>query len=436
MNTKSLRFRAIAAFCILSIGLLAVYSLALFGSKRVAEDTVINNILQDEASDFFHRYQTDKAASPPVMRSLSAYVGTNGMPLEFRATIDGIEDGMYETEGPGSIPGPLGYNILIQTIPGEERKLYLFYDSNKILNDNECNLDGTAINLIVFVITAIFGIMLSCIIGSIIFKPLRSLTESVKKSSPDNGEHLYPEAERDDEIGLLARNINNSFNRVQSFAEREQQFTRDASHELRTPLSVIKGAADLIPLALTEKNASIDKLLGRIQRSTINMEQIINTFLWLAREDNLSNSGEQCDVAQTVRKVTEDLAFLVEQKRVELIVSVDDDMKLDAPEQVFCIVLTNILTNAISYTGGGSVNVLAKQGKVTVWDTGPGIPDEIMSDITQPHVRGEASNGFGLGLSIVQRLCDRFGWRLTIENRQQAGTVASVEFTPGETSSN
>jgi len=428
MKYKSLRFRTIASFCILSIALLAVNSIAIEGATSMTEDRVFGHIIKREAANYFERYKADPNTYLPLLADLKVYVDLVSMPPEFKRTVQGLEDGVYETSGPGSIPGIIGYNILVETFPGEEKKLYLFYNTDQVIYDYKDYADISDLHILIFIAIALFGIILSCIIGSIIFKPLRSLTDRVREAGPDNIIQDFPEAEREDEIGLLAQNISHSFQRIQAFIKREQQFTQSASHELRTPLSVIKGATDLIPIALSGNTQAIDKLLGRISRSTKNMEDTISTFLWLAREDNLSETGGQCDVTDAIDKVVKDLHPLLEQKQVKLHVLHDEQMVISAPKQVVRIVLSNILSNAITYTSTGSISILAEHNKITIVDTGTGIPEAIIQDVTQPHVRGENSNGFGLGLSIVKSLCDRFSWRLSIQNRQSVGTVVFIEF--------
>lgn len=428
MKFKSLRFRTIASFCILAIGLLAINSIVIDAVSSITEDRVFGHLMSREATNYFERYKSNPATDLPSLGDLEAYVGLDSMPPEFKATVEGVSDGIYETSGPGSIAGVSGYNILIETFPGESRKLYLFYNTDQVIYDYKDFGDLTDVLLLIFSVIALFGIILSCIIGTIIFKPLRSLTDRIRGAGPDNIIQDFPEARREDEIGMLARNINHSFQRIQAFIEREQQFTQSASHELRTPLSVIKGATDLIPIALSGETASIDPLLGRINRSTKNMEDTINTFLWLARESDLSESSEFCDVTETINKIANDLHPLLEQKHVELHIVPTEGMVISAPPQVVRIVLSNILTNAITYTATGSISILPEHNRVTICDTGPGISETIINDVTQPHVRGQNSNGFGLGLSIVKSLCDRFNWQISIQNRQSVGAVVSIEF--------
>jgi signal transduction histidine kinase len=69
-----------------------------------------------------------------------------------------------------------------------------------------------------------------------------------------------------------------------------------------------------------------------------------------------------------------------------------------------------------------------RDDRLVVSDTGSGIKESDLDNITQPHIRGTDSNGFGLGLSIVKRLCDRFGWQFEIKSEVDRGTTAQLIF--------
>lgn len=428
MNNNRLQLKIIGLFCILLTGMLAIQAFSISGSIAVTEDNVINNILEKEGEDYHVRYETDKTAPLPKLRNLQAFVGTAKMPQELADTIRGREDGLYETDGPGSIPGPSPYNILIRTL-SDGKKLYLFYNPSQYIKETNMLVDTRDIHILIFSATAIFGITLFCILGFIVFKPLRSLSEKVKNAKPESMEHDFPEAVRDDEIGLLARNIQGSYDRIQKFVERERQFTRNVSHELRTPLSVITGAVDLIPVVAPDAPPHLEKVLARINRATGHMRQTITTFLWLAREENIRNTDHVCDVNAAVQSAMEDLPLQLKHEGVELSLHEDTQLLIPAPESVFLIVFTNILTNALTYTKAGTVDVRIGADHVSVSDTGLGIPEGIANDIHKPHIRGENSKGFGLGLSIATDICDRFNWQLSIHSRQPTGTKATISFT-------
>ena len=411
MKINSLRFKAIVSYSVSLVIMLGLYGWAQYGIARVTEDEVINNILRNEAEDYFKRYAADRNAQLPQMLNLQAFNDPEQLSSEFKQKLPVVPDGIYETSGTRSIPGPDDHNVLVQTYPEGFRRLYLIYDASRVITEHTCSLSYSSILILYFVYTSTLGILLALFVGKIIFHPLDSLTAKLKSYGPDDLDRDFAESIRNDEIGLLASNIQNSFKRVRMFIKREKDFTRDVSHELRTPLSVIKGALELIRLSPSSKSPEMQKPLGRIERSVKDMEETIETLLWIAREENKEVSEASFNINEAAERVLRSLQPLAELKKINLTVELNDCASSHAPERAFSIVLNNVLCNAFNFSPGGSVEVLIKGSIVTVRDSGIGISDDVMGDISKPYVKGESSSGFGLGLSIVQRLCDRFGWQ-------------------------
>ena len=90
--------------------------------------------------------------------------------------------------------------------------------------------------------------------------------------------------------------------------------------------------------------------------------------------------------------------------------------------------LTNLIRNAIQHTESGKISVFIKDDRVIVSDTGAGMDPTELNLVTQSHVGGDRNKGFGLGLSIVTRLCDRLGWRLKFESEKGRGTTVNLIF--------
>ena len=78
----------------------------------------------------------------------------------------------------------------------------------------------------------------------------------------------------------------------------------------------------------------------------------------------------------------------------------------------------------------GKITVDVRTDRVVVSDTGVGIAAKDLKTVTQPHVRGRGSEGSGLRLSIVSRLCDRFGRQLEIQSVVGSGTTVELVFRP------
>jgi signal transduction histidine kinase len=105
---------------------------------------------------------------------------------------------------------------------------------------------------------------------------------------------------------------------------------------------------------------------------------------------------------------------------------------VEAPEKVLSVLLGNLLRNAFSYTDAGEVTIDIGENRVSIRDTGVGIAADRIEEMFQPFVRGEDNRrgGHGVGLTIVRRLSDRFGWPIRIASQPGVGTTVDISF-PG-----
>jgi signal transduction histidine kinase len=117
-------------------------------------------------------------------------------------------------------------------------------------------------------------------------------------------------------------------------------------------------------------------------------------------------------------------------KSIESRLSATHRLHVDAPEKVLAVLLGNLLRNAFSYTDAGEVTVEVGEASVVIRDTGVGMAPEQLDAMYQPFVRGETARrgGHGVGLTIVRRLSDRFGWPVTIESSPGVGTRVEIRF--------
>jgi signal transduction histidine kinase len=265
-----------------------------------------------------------------------------------------------------------------------------------------------------------------------VIAPVAHLVDQVDRSGPNTLPTDLSQNFTNDEVGILARALEQAMQRVESFVEREHQFTRDVSHELRTPVTVVKGAVELLKAKLQLKEPLISRPLARIERSVVNMENIIETLLWLSREDAAFDQKETFAVVPVARDTIEQNRSLIAEKSVEIEFFAESDPQLKVPAALFQIALTNLVRNAIQYTASGKISVTVTRDRIIVSDTGSGIAKNNLNFITQAHVRGDSSQGFGLGLSIVQRLCVRFDWNLKINSEVGQGTVVELIFQPDD----
>jgi len=104
-------------------------------------------------------------------------------------------------------------------------------------------------------------------------------------------------------------------------------------------------------------------------------------------------------------------------------------LSIPAAEKVLAILFTNLLRNAFSYTRQGVIAITIDEKQVSVSDTGIGMNQQQLQHVFEPFYRAHNdSNGYGLGLTIVKQLCNRYGWKLKIRSKQGEGTCITVIF--------
>jgi signal transduction histidine kinase len=215
--------------------------------------------------------------------------------------------------------------------------------------------------------------------------------------------------------------------RTRAFVQREREFTRDASHELRTPLTVVRVATDMMR-SDPETPERMQRALLRVQRAGQDMEAVIDAFLILARESEISPLLEEFDAHEVVWGAVEKARPLLADKPVELVVVEEARPRLLSSPRVLAVMLDNLISNACIFTEQGRVEIRIAQDRIVVSDTGIGMSPETLQRVHDPFYRVEQFNpsGKGMGLSIVRRLGERFGWPVTLESAPGQGTTATI----------
>lgn len=418
--------RIVISYCIFGALLATVFAAIVYVSLDFIDDNLVNQRISNEAEYLIRYFQMDGNLPAPTSDHMKAYLGTNSVAPPFGQMVQGLGEGFYE-----KYINDIEYHILIRTFPVQDDPLYVIYDVSAIeFTESRKLLIGAILLTSVFLVIGL-GLWIGLITSRKIIAPVAYLAQQVNQSEPESLPKNLSQEFYNDEIGVLAQALEMSMNRVDSFIKREQQFARDASHELRTPVTVIKGAVELLKQRLGEEEAVI-KPLGRIERSVKDMENIIATFLWLAREEAAMAPDQTTAVLPVVKEAIEQNQHLFSQKPIEIefIVRAEPILPVSAP--ILKVAVINLVQNAFKYTAAGNITVLIDKDRITISDTGKGIENSKLAAVKQPHVRGDDSRGFGLGLAIVDRLCKRFGWHFDIDSELGKGTKAHLVFFPQE----
>ena len=264
-------------------------------------------------------------------------------------------------------------------------------------------------------------------------RPLEALNQAVASRSPIDLRPIeLPHAPK--EIAPVVHSINTLMQSLEESLNKERHFTGNAAHELRTPLSVID---TLTQTAIKTQDLS---LLPKIKSATDHARRQIEQLLTLARLD--ANAGlsqvQTVNLYTCAQTVIADL-FNIRRKNVEIQLHGDANTTVQSTQELMYILLKNIIENAITHTPErtpdgaiGSIHVHIEQTptpQIRVSDSGNGIAPEQLQRITERFYRAEQRHdGFGIGLSIVQRICQLHQARLSIANRTDGHSGLEVRI--------
>ena len=240
-----------------------------------------------------------------------------------------------------------------------------------------------------------------------------------------------------DELGRLARTLNEMIERLENAFQRQKQFTSDASHELRAPLAVIEAESSL---ALQKERAPDDyrQSLEAISQEARQMSLLIEQLLSLARADAGKEQWNftEVNLGQLLSSLSGDAEVLCQEKGLSFQRGQPQDLMVTGDQARLRELFMNFLDNAIRYTPApGTVSVsLRREGHmavVAVKDTGVGIPAEDIPFVFDRFYRvdksrSRAQGGTGLGLAICRHIAEAHGGKIEVKSRIGEGSTFSV----------
>jgi two-component system, OmpR family, sensor kinase len=244
---------------------------------------------------------------------------------------------------------------------------------------------------------------------------------------------------RQDDLGLLANDLDSMAERVRNLLESKQQLLRDVSHELRSPLARLQLA---LSLARRQDNP-VERHLARIACEADRLEQLIARTLKLARLERPAGGVERItvDVSELLQNITDDVAIEAEAQGCTVTLQAESGLEVLGDIELLRSSFENVIRNAVRYSPpGAQVGITARRSQpaashecveVIVYDQGPGVPEKDLELIFEPFYRVDAARdraggGEGLGLAIAARAVALHGGVIEARNRQPGGLVVSV----------
>ena len=253
-------------------------------------------------------------------------------------------------------------------------------------------------------------------------------------------ENIFTRTDQMDTIGIYMLLVITDITEEKNALKYKNQFFADASHELKTPLTAITGYSEMLSISTTNEKV-VKKCSDEINKNAIRMKALIEEMLQLSKMENIKTDieFEQISLRNILDSIIEDLSVIAKKKQVDI--NISGEATIMGNKKLIIMLYKNLISNAIKYNkenGSIDVNISEDSDKVylSVKDTGIGIAKEHLTKIFDRFYRVEESrttndqveSSTGLGLSIVQKICDLHNAKIQVESILGEGTEFKIIF--------
>ena len=280
---------------------------------------------------------------------------------------------------------------------------------------------------LVLLLIAAGGIVIAAGLGLVVARaalsPVRELTETVERVSETHDLSERIDVAGNDELSRLATSFNTMLGALEESTRAQRQLVADASHELRTPLTSVRTNIEVLAgdrMLPAEERA---RLLSDVVEQLGEMTTLISELIELARAEQMAAEPEDVRLDLLVMDAVE----RARRNRPEVVYTVDlEPATVPGVPATIERAVGNLLDNAAKWSpAGGEVEVVVRDGRLTVRDHGPGIADEDLPYVFDRFYRARAARGLpgsGLGLAIVRQVAESHGGAVVAEHAEGGGT--------------
>ena len=291
----------------------------------------------------------------------------------------------------------------------------------KIALTNDTYINKTKADILAAILPIVLGTLL--IVGlilviwsSIIIYKIDKLKSKVDNIDNEDYNHTI-DFKANDEIKSLGYAIEDMRISLKSQGEYRNQMYQNISHDFKTPLTVIKSYIEAVHDEVEDK----DKALQVIEEQTEKLENKVHSLLYLNKLDYLKDSKPKIEKIDMEKLINDEVSkFKWKRKDVEFIVEYDHKSVYFGTVEHWETILDNLLNNFMRYAST-TIKINAKQNKIILYNDGPNIDKEVLTNIFTPYEKG-VKGVFGLGLSIVKKTLAFLDYDINIKNEKKGVT--------------
>ncbi|MCY4405179.1 MAG: HAMP domain-containing sensor histidine kinase [Rhodospirillaceae bacterium] len=289
-------------------------------------------------------------------------------------------------------------------------------------------------------ITLVLGLLGGLVISRRMLRRVDAVRETGQRIVRGDLSRRMPVTGVGDEFDRLSITVNEMLDEIETLMTGLRTVTDSVAHDLRSPLTRLKSRLEL---ALREGPADEQGHRAALERAIAETDGILRTFATLmeiarAESGKAGIALEPVDLRAIVADMVELYAPLAEEKGLAIEAALEEAGSVAGHGQFLSQLVANLLDNALAYTHEGRIRVSLAHGdsgavRLTVEDSGPGIPPEERERVLQRFVRLDASRtggGSGLGLSLVAGVATLHRAELALVESPLGGLRVSVTFPP------
>ncbi len=262
---------------------------------------------------------------------------------------------------------------------------------------------------------------ISAYVSNVMMRPLRLLDETIAKIRPDG---IIPELPETGpvEVRATAKTINRLATRLNAAVSSRMRMIAAAGHDMRTPMTRMRLRAEFV--GDTDDRQSWLKDLDEL-------DHIADSAIRLVREEVSPAAREKVALDAVLKSVTEEI------RETDLPVEQGSVLRADVKGSPFALkrAVRNLVINAATHGQGARVSLsnTGEEAVLTIRDSGPGIPQELLDRVFEPFFRVDEARrqlvpGAGLGLAISREIIENHGGTITIVNRREGGLIQTVRL--------
>ncbi len=267
---------------------------------------------------------------------------------------------------------------------------------------------------------------------SVELRPLRRVADDLRHRAADESTPIATD-KVPGEVLPLVQSLNALFARTQEMLVRERRFTSDAAHELRSPLAALRVQTEVVQLAGDDaevRERAVQNLTTSIDRAT----RLVDQLLTLSRLESFATLDDLTPIdwpaLATQALIEQDSS--AHRRRVELVLNPQGTpASIRGEPLLLSLLLRNLLDNAIRYSPADSqVHITLSDANISIKNSGPALSEEHLQRVGERFYRppGQDQTGSGLGISIVLRIAQLHGIRVSYHNAAEGGVEVKLAF--------